>query len=77
MKEQSNITGSIEYNLKLYQITQELKELKEKKEGLSFLEQLRAMPLDYSKAGKTFVQPISASGSYEDLLKYRRGKSKN
>jgi hypothetical protein len=65
MKEQINTTGSIEYNLKLYQMTQELKELKEKKEGLSFLEQLRTMPLDYSKAGQIFIQPTSATGSHK------------
>ena len=28
------------------------------REGLKFLQELREMPLDYSKAGKTFVQSV-------------------
>lgn len=75
MKEENNITGSIDYALKLYQFTQQIADIK-KEQKTSLLEELRAMPLDYSKAGKTFVQPISSTGSYQDLIKYRRGKSK-
>jgi len=55
MKEQNNITGSIEYALKLYQFAKQVEEIrKEQKNKL-----------------------VEESGSYEDLLKYRRGKSKN
>jgi hypothetical protein len=54
MKEQSNVTGSIDHALKLYQFTKQIEEIKKERRD----------------------RLIKDSGSYEDLLKYRRGKSK-